>query len=168
MANYYYDTRIKDLKVRTTNKSDVDLILSFIKGIAEYEKMTNEVIATKETLLKSIFELHQAEVLIAEYNNIPIGFALFFESFSTFIGHANMYLEDFYVNPEYRHNGFGKEIFRILALIAKQRGYERFEWTCLNWNTSAQEFYKKMGAVKMSEWTVHRLVKNQFQEIIDK
>ena len=91
MANFYYDTRIKDLRIRTTNKSDVDLILSFIKGIAEYEKMTNEVIATKETLLKSIFELHQAEVLIAQYNNIPIGFALFFESFSTLLSCKYVY-----------------------------------------------------------------------------
>ncbi|MGL5380629.1 GNAT family N-acetyltransferase [Clostridium sp.] len=160
----YYDTSIKNFKLRETTIDDVPLILSLIKDIAEYEKMSNEVIATEETLRKSVFEDNRAEVVIAELNGEAIGYALYFYNFSTFVGRSGLYLEDIFIQPHVRGMGIGKEIFKFLGRIAKEQGCKRMEWTCLNWNEPSIKFYKSLGAIPMDEWTVYRLT----EEYIDK
>jgi GNAT superfamily N-acetyltransferase len=144
------------LFIRATREEDAPLILDFIKGIAEYEKMSHEVEATEELLRESIFVKHQAEVLIAEHAGEPVGFAVFFHNFSTFVGKAGLYLEDLYVRPEMRGNGFGKALLTEIFRIAAGRNCKRVEWSCLNWNKPAIDFYHSMGAFPMSDWTVFR------------
>ena len=161
----YIDTKYDEFELRETTVEDTALILSFIKGIAEYEKMSNEVVATEEVLRKSIFEDNRAKVLIAEENGYPIGFALFFFNFSTFIGKAGLYLEDIFILPEYRGKGYGKEIFKVLAKIAVENSCERMEWVCLNWNEPSIKFYKGFGSVGMEEWTTYRLAGNKIEEL---
>lgn len=153
----YYDTNIRNFKVRETSEEDIPLILSLIKEIAEYEKMSDEVIATEETLRNSIFENNRAEVVILELDEKPVGYALYFYNFSTFIGRSGLYLEDIFIKKEFRGNGFGKEVFKFLGKKAREEGCKRMEWTCLNWNEPSIRFYKSLGAVPMDEWTVYRL-----------
>lgn len=153
----YYDTNIRNFKVRETSEEDIPLILSLIKEIAEYEKMSDEVIATEETLRNSIFENNRAEVVILELDEKPVGYALYFYNFSTFIGRSGLYLEDIFIKKEFRGNGFGKEVFKFLGKKAIEEGCKRMEWTCLNWNEPSIRFYKSLGAVPMDEWTVYRL-----------
>lgn len=137
---------------------DVPLILSFIKELAEYEKLLHEVIATEELLKETLFgEKAHAEVIIGYLNNIPISFAIFFHNFSTFLGRPGIYLEDLFVKPEARGKGIGQKMLGYLAYLAKDRGYGRFEWWVLDWNETAIGFYKKMGAIAMDEWTVYRV-----------
>ena len=161
----YYDTNIENFKIRETRKEDVGLILSLIKEIADYENMVEDVIATEESLTKSIFIDKKAEVIIGELNGEPIGYALYFFNYSTFIGRAGLYLEDIYIKPEFRAGGIGKEIFKLLGKIAKENGCKRMEWTCLNWNKSSIKFYESMGAIPMDEWTVHRLQENEINKL---
>lgn len=156
----YIDTNIPNLKIRFAIEEDNKLILKFIRELAEYEKLLNEVVATEEVLYESLFVKKQAEVIISEYNNEAVGFALFFHNFSTFLGKANLYLEDLYVRPEMRSYGIGKALLSALGKIAIDRGCERLDWWCLDWNKSSIDFYKKMGAIPMDEWTVYR-VENQ-------
>lgn len=156
----YINTNIPNLKIRFATKEDNELILTFIKELADYENLLNEVVATEEVLYESLFVKKQAEVIICEYNNEPIGFALFFHNFSTFLGKANLYLEDLYVRPNMRGIGAGKALLSALGKIAIDRGCGRLDWWCLDWNKSSIEFYKKMGAIPMDEWTVYR-VENQ-------
>ncbi|KEI01695.1 GNAT family N-acetyltransferase [Clostridium botulinum] len=151
------DTKLKDFKLRFAEEKDTELILEFIKELAEYEKMSNEVIATEEILRKSLFKLKVAEVVIGEYKDKPIGFILFFHNFSTFVGRPGLYLEDLYVKPEMRDKGFGKIMLSFLAKLAVERECGRFEWVCLDWNKSSIDFYKSMGAVPMDEWTIYRV-----------
>lgn len=153
----YIETRIEGFRLRETSKDDIPLILDLIKEIAVYEKMLDEVVATEETLRESIFNRKEAEVLIAEFENEPIGYVLYFYNFSTFIGRSGFYLEDIYIKPEYRGRGIGKEIFRNIAKIAYEKGCKRMEWVCLNWNEPSIKFYKSLGAFPMSEWTTYRL-----------
>lgn len=143
--------------LRFAERKDTDLILYFIKELASYEKLLDEVSANNQTLEYWIFDKEKAEVLIAEEYGKPIGFALFFHNFSTFVGRAGLYLEDIYIQPEYRKKGYGKSIFKYLAKLAVERGCGRFEWICLNWNKPSIDFYLSMGAIPMSEWTVYRL-----------
>ena len=161
----YLSTNIENLKLRETTKDDVGLILNFIKAIAEYEKMSDDVVATEETLRESIFEEKRAEVLILEYDGKPIGYSLYFFNYSTFNGRAGLYLEDIFIYPEYRGRGFGKEVFKILAKIAKENKCMRMEWCCLKWNTPSIEFYKSMGAIGMDEWTTYRLTEKEINMI---
>ncbi|MDL2239265.1 GNAT family N-acetyltransferase [Bacteroidales bacterium OttesenSCG-928-K03] len=147
----------QELKIRFATIEDTALILKFIKGIAEYEKLLDQVVATEEILKESLFEKRQAEVIIAEWEEIPVGFALFFHNFSTFTGRAGLYLEDLFVWPEYRGKGFGKRLFLELAKIAEERNCPRYEWICLDWNKPSIDFYFSMGAKAMDEWTVYRL-----------
>lgn len=156
----YINTNIPNLKIRFAMEDDNKLILTFIRELAEYEKLLNEVVATEEILYESLFVKKQAEVIISEYNDEAVGFALFFHNFSTFLGKANLYLEDLYVRPEMRSYGIGKAILSALGKIAIDRGCERLDWWCLDWNKSSIEFYKKMGATPMDKWTVYR-VENQ-------
>lgn len=151
------DTKIEGFKIRFATEVDVPLILQFIKELADYEKLLHEVVATEEVLMETLFENKDAEVVIAEYNNEPVGFALFFHNFSTFLGRPGLYLEDLYVKPEMRGKGFGKTLLAFLANLAKQRKCGRFEWWCIDWNEPSINFYKSIGAVPMDEWTVYRV-----------
>lgn len=152
-----FDTKINDFKLRFAEAKDVPLILAFIKELADYEKMLDEVVATEEILLESLFERRMAEVVIGEYKNEPVAFALFFHNFSTFLGQPGIYLEDLYVKPEMRGKGMGKAILAFLAKLCLERKCGRLEWSCLDWNQPSIDFYKKMGAVPMDEWTVYRV-----------
>lgn len=145
------------LSFRFAREEDTGLILSFIKELAVYEKMLDEVEATEALLREWIFEKEKAEVFFAVADGLEVGFAVFFHNFSTFKGKAGMYLEDFYVKPEYRGKGIGKAIFMEVARIALERGCGRMEWSCLNWNQPSIDFYLSMGAEPMKEWTVYRL-----------
>ncbi|ADO77069.1 GNAT family N-acetyltransferase [Halanaerobium praevalens] len=144
-------------KIRFAKEEDSQLILKFIKELADYEKLLDQVEATTEKIKESIFEKKQAEVLIAEVDKKAVGFALFFHNYSTFLGWANLYLEDLYVIPEARGQGYGKKLFKKLAEIAVDRGCKRLDWWCLDWNQSSIDFYKSIGAKAMDEWTVYRL-----------
>lgn len=150
-------TRLADFKLRFAEIRDVPLILGFIKELAEYEKMRNEVVATEEILKESLFERKMAEVIIGEYKNEPVAFALFFHNFSTFLGRPGIYLEDLYVKPEMRGRGLGTIILSFLAKLCVERKCGRLEWACLDWNETAIKFYKQLGAAAMDEWTVYRV-----------
>lgn len=148
---------------RFAQPEDAALILRFIRGLAEYEKMTDEVVATEELLREWIFEKGKAEVLFAVADGTEVGFALFFHNFYTFLGRAGIYLEDLFVLPEHRGHGYGKALLKRLAAITVERGCGRLEWSCLDWNAPSIAFYKFMGAVPMDEWTVYRLTGETLQ-----
>ena len=148
---------MENLTFRYAERRDVPLILHFIIELAKYEKLENEVVATKELLEEWLFEKKKAEVIFAVLNGKEIGFALFFHNFSTFLGRAGIYLEDLYVLPEFRGHGFGKAILKKLAQIARKRGCGRLEWWCLDWNKPSIAFYKSLGAEAMDDWTVYRI-----------
>jgi GNAT superfamily N-acetyltransferase len=141
---------------RFAKKEDTTLILNFIKELAEYENLSNEVVADEETLKTWIFEKNKAEVLFVLENGIEVGFALFFHNFSTFLGRAGIYLEDLYVKPEFRKRGHGKALIKELAKITVERGCGRLELSCLDWNKPSIDFYLSLGAKQMSDWTVYR------------
>ncbi len=149
----------RNIKIRKAVREDAALILEFIRGIARYEKMENEVEATVELLEQQLFDHQRAEVIFAMEDNKEVGFALFFHNFSTFVGKSGIYLEDLYVYPEYRGRGYGKALFLELVRIANERGCGRMEWVCLNWNKSSIDFYRSMGAVSLDEWKTYRLTK---------
>lgn len=151
------NTPLAHVKLRFADVNDVPLILGFIKELAEYEKMSNDVVATEDDLRESLFERKMAEVIIAESNQKPVGFALFFHNFSTFLGRPGIYLEDLYIKPEMRGQGIGKILLAFLARLALKRNCGRLEWWCLDWNEPSIQFYKKLGAVPMDEWTVYRV-----------
>lgn len=142
---------------RFANKEDCRLILTFIRQLAEYEKMLDRVVATEELLREWIFEKKKAEVLFVCEDGKELGFALFFHNFSTFLGRAGIYLEDLFVVPEYRGKGYGKALLKKLAQITVERGCGRLEWACLDWNQPSIEFYRSLDAVPMDEWTTYRL-----------
>lgn len=148
---------------RFAQPEDAALILRFIRGLAEYEKLSDEVVATEELLREWIFEKGKAEVLFAVADGTEVGFALFFHNFSTFLGRAGIYLEDLFVLPEHRGHGYGKALLKRLAAIAVERGCGRLEWSCLDWNAPSIAFYKSMGAAPMDEWTVYRLTGETLQ-----
>lgn len=143
--------------IRNAVSGDENIVLGFIKELADYEKLSHEVVASDRDIHKALFEERTAEVLIAEYEGKAIGFALFFYNFSTFVGKKGIYLEDLYIQPHMRGRGFGKNIFGRLADIALERDCGRLEWSCLDWNQSSIDFYKSLGARAMDEWTVYRL-----------
>ncbi|MEI0445948.1 GNAT family N-acetyltransferase [Brachyspira intermedia] len=147
----------KKFDIRFATVEDCALILKFIKELARYEKLEHEVTATEEILKEWIFEKKKCEVLIASENNIEIGYALFFHNFSTFLGKAGVYLEDLYINPDYRGLGYGKKLLKEVAKIAVERGCERLDWQCLNWNKSSIDFYLSLNAIEMSDWNSYRL-----------
>lgn len=145
------------LTFRYATENDVSLILQFIQALADYEKMSDQVVATESLLKEWIFEKQKAEVLFAVAENKEVGFALFFHNFSTSLGKAGIYLEDLFVLPEYRGKGYGKAILKKLASITLERGCGRLEWSCLNWNQPSIDFYLSLGAEPMSDWTVYRI-----------
>lgn len=148
------------------SRKDVPIILQFIKDLAHYEKLENEVIATEELIEEWLFDKEKAEVIFAVVDHKKIGFALFFHNFSTFLGRAGLYLEDLYIMPEYRGHGYGKAMIRELARIAVERGCGRLEWWCLDWNQSSIDFYLSLGAKAMDEWTVYRLTDDDFERLL--
>ncbi|WP_313232528.1 GNAT family N-acetyltransferase [Tissierella praeacuta] len=150
-------TKNEHFKIRFAEEKDVELILDFIKELADYEKLLHEVVATEETLMDSLFVRKSAEVIIGEHDGKPVGFALFFHNFSTFLGRPGIYLEDLYVRPEMRGKGYGKILLSFLAKLAIERNCGRFEWWCIDWNEPSINFYKSIGAVPMDEWTVYRV-----------
>ena len=153
------------LTYRFANENDCGLILEFIRALAAYEKMSDQVVATESLLREWIFEKQKAEVIFACEDGKEVGFALFFHNFSTFLGRAGIYLEDLFVLPEYRSKGYGKGLLKKLAQIAVERGCGRLEWSCLNWNKPSIDFYLSLGAVPMDEWTAYRLTGKTLEEM---
>ncbi|WP_426350056.1 GNAT family N-acetyltransferase [Alloiococcus sp. CFN-8] len=154
-----------NLQFRYATEGDTEKILYFIKELAAYEKMSEEVVATEELLGEWIFEKKKAEVIFALENGKEIGFALFFHNFSTFLGRAGIYLEDLFILPEYRGKGYGKATLKQLAKIAVERGCGRLEWWCLNWNKPSIDFYLSLGAEPMEDWTVYRITGDTLKDM---
>jgi GNAT superfamily N-acetyltransferase len=146
-----------DTVLRDAGKQDIPLILEFIRGLAEYESLLDQVSATEEGLEKALFQDRIAEVLICEYGGEPAGFALYFHNFSTFLGRPGIYIEDLFVKSEYRGKGLGKAMLARIAAIAVERGCGRLEWACLDWNEPSIKFYKSRGGRPLDEWTVYRV-----------
>jgi GNAT superfamily N-acetyltransferase len=173
--NQYISTKNEHFKLKFADKGDIKQILSFIKSLAEYEKLSHEMIATEDLLEKYLFgENKAAEVLIGLFHEKPVSMALFFTNFSTFLGRPGIYLEDLYVIPEMRGKGFGKIILSYLAKLTRERSCGRFEWSVLDWNKPAVDFYKSIGAEAMNGWTIQRMsgealdrLSNQFTEVAD-
>jgi len=156
-------------RIEPARERDVPLILSLIKGLAEYEKLAHEVVATEERLRQSLFGPHpSAEVVIAYVDDEAVGFALFFHTYSTFLGQRGLYLEDLFVLPEWRGRGAGRALLTHLARIAAERGCGRFEWSVLDWNEPAINFYKNLGAKPMHEWTVFRVAGDALVTLAEK
>ena len=148
-------------------ENELPIILALIKDLADYEKLGHEVVATEEILRVSLFERRAAEVVIAYAGDEPAGFAVYFRTFSTFLGVPGMYLEDLYVIPRFRRQGLGRMLLVHLAKIARERGYGRVEWSVLDWNELAIGFYKGLGAKPMDEWTVFRLTGDSLRKLAD-
>ncbi len=156
------------LNIRYAERKDTARILEFIKGLAEYERMSDEVIADEATLEKWLFDKEKAEVIFAVADGKTVGFALFFHNFSTFLGRAGIYLEDLYVLPEERGKGYGKALLSRLASIAVERGCGRLEWSCLDWNQPSIDFYLSLGAAPMTDWTVYRVTGEGLTRLAEK
>ena len=139
-------------------EADAPLILALIRELAEYEKLADQVTATEADIARALFaDPPRAEAVVARLDGEPVGFALFFHNFSTFVGRPGLYLEDLYVRPPHRGRGFGRRLLAHLARIAVERGCGRFEWSVLDWNAPAIAAYRRAGAVPLDEWTVYRL-----------
>ena len=151
--------------IRKAVPKDISTIFDLIKKLAVYEKLENDVVTSEVELHENIFNKNFAQVLIAEENEKPVGFALYLYNFSTFVGKPGIYLEDLFVEPEYRGKGYGKSLLIELAKIAKAENCGRFEWSVLDWNTPSIEFYKSLGAKPMDEWTVFRLDKKGIDDL---
>ena len=147
----------QNFTIRKAERKDVALLLEFIKGIARYEELENEVIADFATLESEMFDHQRAEAVFAVVDGREVGFALYFFNFSTFLGHSGLYLEDLFVWPEYRGRGYGKALLLHLVGIAREKHCGRMEWTCLDWNKPSIDFYLSLGAIPMDQWTVYRL-----------
>ena len=145
------------MNLRAAKRDDTELIIEFIHKLAVYEKLEHEMTATKALIEKWIFQEKKAEVLFITENNQEVGFVLYFYNFSTFVGKPGIYIEDIFIIEEYRGNGYGKAVFKYLSEKAFKEGYGRIEWICLDWNQTAIDFYKSMGAIPLDEWTVYRL-----------
>lgn len=168
MNHQFIDTELDGFKLRFAVEADIPLILYFIKELAAYEVMLDEVTANEEVLYESLFQRKMAEVVIGEYQDKPVSFALFFHNFSTFLGRPGIYLEDLYVMPEMRGKGIGKIMLAFLAKLTLERNCGRLEWWCLDWNEPSVNFYKQMGAVPMDEWTVYRLADKALEDLAKK
>lgn len=150
--------------IRRAQQSDVPVLRNMILELAEYEKLTDQVTATEENLTEWIFQREKAEVLMAEENGVPVGYAIYFHNFSSFVGCAGIFLEDLYVRPGARKKGYGKALIRKVAAVTQERGCARLEWNCLDWNQSSIDFYHSLGAIPLDAWTMYRL---DGQDLID-
>ena len=159
---------VTDFQIRSARVDDVPIILELIRDLATYERAPDEVTATEEQLVDVLFgERPAAEVLLAFEGNAPVGFAVFFYNFSTWLGRPGLYLEDLFVKPEKRGKGYGRALLVELAKIARYRGCGRMEWAVLNWNEPAIKFYRALGATPMDEWTVFRLTREEISKLAD-
>ena len=157
-----------DFQIAPARPEDIPLIVWFIRQLAEYERLSDEAVMTEELLRESLFGKRPvAEVVLGYHQDKPAGFAVFFHNFSTFLGKPGLYLEDLFVIPEMRGKGFGRAMLVYLANLARERNCGRFEWSVLDWNESAIGFYKKLGAVPMSEWTVFRVTGAALERLAD-
>jgi GNAT superfamily N-acetyltransferase len=153
-------------QVKSATESEVPVIFSFIKKLAEYERLSAEVVATEELLRETLFgQRRTAEVAIGYLETKPVGFVLFFHNYSTFLGKPGLYIEDLFVDEDYRRHGYGRELLLHVARLAKERGCGRLEWAVLDWNQPAIGFYRKLGASPMSEWTVFRITGKSLDEL---
>ncbi|MGH7517684.1 MAG: GNAT family N-acetyltransferase [Gemmatimonadales bacterium] len=158
----------RSLRIAPATEDQVPLILELIRGLAEYEKLAHEVVATEESLRASLFGSRpDAEVVIAYVDDEPAGFALFFHNYSTFLGRRGLYLEDLFVKPSFRGHGVGRTLLQHLARLAVARGCGRFEWWVLDWNAPAIRFYESLGARPMGDWTVYRMTGDALQALAD-
>ena len=162
-----YITKYENFKLIEATKSDCQVILDLIYGIAEYEKMTDQVTATVESLYDSLFVKQRAKVILAYENDKAIGYMLYFFNYSTFTGGANIYLEDLFIYEEYRHKGYGKEMLRVLAQIALENKAQRIDWVCLDWNKPSLDFYKSINAEKLDCWVLHRLNEENIKKLAE-
>ncbi|MDL2292430.1 GNAT family N-acetyltransferase [Acholeplasma sp. OttesenSCG-928-E16] len=153
------------IHLRQAEEKDIKLIIWFINELAIYEKMKDEVIVTEELIRKWVFNKKIAHVIIAEYDSKPVGFALYFFNYSTFLGKAGLYLEDLYVIKEYRKKKIGITLFKELASIAVKEDCGRMEWSCLKWNEPSIRFYEKLGAIRMEEWDTYRLTRDKIESL---
>jgi len=157
---------MKRFEIRTTSEADVPVIRQLIRDLAEYERAPDAVVATEAGLREVLFgSQRSAEVLLAWEDSEPVGFAVFFHNFSTWLGRPGLYLEDLFVKPEKRGKGYGRALLERLAQIAKERGCGRMEWAVLDWNEPAIQFYRKLGAKPMDEWTVFRLTQEGIADL---
>ncbi|HEX4935205.1 MAG TPA: GNAT family N-acetyltransferase [Gemmatimonadaceae bacterium] len=157
------------MDIQWAREDDVPLLLRFIRDLATYEKLEHEVTATEEGLRRTLFgEKRYAEALIARLDGEPVGFALFFHNYSTFVGKPGLYLEDLFVEPDHRGKGVGKALLQRLAAIAIERDCGRMEWAVLDWNAPSIAFYRSLGAVPMDDWTVFRLAGPALRELADR
>ncbi len=153
---------------RLAERKDVSIILDFIKDLAEYEKMSDDVVATEELLEETIFNKGGAEVIFAMEGDKEVGMALFFHNYSTFLGRSGLYLEDLFVKIEHRGKGYGKGLLKELARIAVERGCGRFEWVCLDWNQPSIDFYESLGAEPQKEWIIFRVTGDRLTNLAQK
>ena len=153
------------LTFRNAEETDLGLLLQFIKELAEYELLLDDVVATEDTLREWLFENKKAEAFFAVVGGIEVGFCVFFHNFSTFVGRAGIFIEDIYVKPEYRGRGYGKAMMKKISQIANERGCGRLEWSCLDWNEPSKRFYLSLGAIPMDEWTVYRIAGDTLKDM---
>jgi GNAT superfamily N-acetyltransferase len=157
----------ENVTIRFATEGDLPDILGFIKALAVYEHLEDMVVATEDLLREWIFEKQKAEVLLISEDDKKVGFALYFNNFSTFLGRAGIYLEDLFVLPEYRGKGYGKALFKKLAQLTVERGCGRLEWSCLDWNKPSIGFYLSLGAEPLSEWTIYRLTGDKLEKLAE-
>ena len=155
-----------ELQIRNAQVNDIPTLIALIQELADYEKLSKEAVATEDLLKYWLFEKERAEALILEVDQIVIGFALYFHNFSTFLGKAGLYLEDLYIKSDYRHKGYGKQVFKYLAKLTLERACGRMEWSVLDWNTPSIQFYQNLGAKPMDEWTTYRLTEKELKALI--
>jgi len=161
-------TDVSGFQIQAATKADVPVILSFIKKLADYERLSHEVVATEEILQETLFGRRRtAEVALGYFKKQPVGFVLFFHNYSTFIGQPGIYIEDLYVDETFRRRGFGSALLRYVAQLARERRCGRLEWSVLDWNEPAINFYKKLGALPMNEWTVFRMTGEKLKKLAD-
>lgn len=156
---------MSNLSIRPAGEDETGIVLEYIRRIARFEKLEHQVETTEELLYDALFVKKYAEVVLAILDGKPIGFALFFHNFSTFVGRPGLYLEDLYIDEEYRGKGYGKKVFLHLVSLAKERNCGRMEWTALNWNRNAIDFYHSLGAIAMDEWTTFRLTEEGIAQL---
>ncbi|MBM4297624.1 MAG: GNAT family N-acetyltransferase [Deltaproteobacteria bacterium] len=159
---------LDSFQIRAATKADVPVVLSFIKKLADYERLSHEVVATEELLRETLFGRRRTgEVALGYFKRVPVGFVLFFHNFSTFLGRPGIYIEDLFVDEAFRRRGFGGALLRYVAKLAKERNCGRLEWSVLDWNEPAIHFYRKLGALPMSEWTVFRVTGENLTKLAD-
>jgi GNAT superfamily N-acetyltransferase len=159
-------TFIQGFEIRPATEADAPVILSFVQQLAGYEKLSHEVVATEASIRETLFGMRRvAEVAIGYLNEKPVGFVLFFHNYSTFLGQPGLYIEDLFVDESYRRRGFGRALLLYVARLAHERQCGRLEWSVLDWNEPAIEFYKKLGALPMSDWTVYRVTGDSLRRL---